>query len=63
MSAAEQWQLIEELRRAFLLENAAICTIIALSVALLAHRFKQRNAPTAVLFFAALAAMGAPLFP
>jgi predicted Fe-S protein YdhL (DUF1289 family) len=29
MSAAEQWQLIEELRRAFLLENAAICTIIA----------------------------------
>jgi hypothetical protein len=58
MSAAEQWQLIEELRRAFLLENAASVPS-SLSVALLARRFKRRNAPTAVLFFAALVAMGA----
>lgn len=48
---------------AFLVENAVITTLIALSVAQLARRVKERSALSAVLFFAVLTAIGAPLFP
>ncbi len=47
----------------FLLENAAICSVIALIVALQARRSAERSALSAVLLLATLAAIGAPLFP